>query len=142
MYEEDYLLEDIYEDDDVDYYDDEVVCVRRPVRFIVQKPKDGKQGKVIAVEYDHRCDGMDLILRRYPWADIDFICEKGIFSCPDKVIGIANCHPDDEFNEEKGKEIALSKLNKNIVRNRENAVTRFEKYILKQVSNPAAKKKY
>ena len=97
--------------------------------------------KTVAVEYGHEYDGIQLIMKRYPWVNLDWLIENGKFHVNDKVVAIVKCHKDDEYNEKVGREEAVKKLNKMILNQREKAVEKFEKYIKKQVENPAAKKK-
>lgn len=93
----------------------------------------------VAIEDGHMCDGIDLIINRYPWVDIDWVIGRADFYVQDEVKAIVRRHEDDEYDESVANREVMSKLNKKIMMQREKAVTRFENYIMKQMKEPAAK---
>ncbi len=48
------------------------------------------------------------------------------------IIGIAKCHPEEEFNEEKGKQIATQKYKKKIARLKKQVLRHLKKYVDRQ----------
>ena len=94
-----------------------------------------------AVETGHAYDGINLILRRYPWVDAMWLRNDRRFISEDKIVAIVKRHEDDEYDEQKGKREAMRKLSRKVILNREKIVARFEEYIARQMKNPAAKKR-
>lgn len=95
----------------------------------------------IAIENGHMMDGVNLIINRYPWVDIDWVLNQSQFYVQDEVKAIVKRHEDDHDDDKTANREVMDKLNKKIMKQREKAVTRFEKYISKQMENPAAKNK-
>lgn len=95
--------------------------------------------RTVAVEYNHAFDGMELIIERYPWVDVDWLMTQKKFMGNDKLVAIVKCHKDDKPSEIVGRHEAIKKLNKAILVQREKIVEKFEEYIKNQVNNPAAK---
>lgn len=93
-----------------------------------------------AVENGHLLDGISLILKRYPWVDMDWLLESKKFFGPDKIVAKVKCHKDDTYDEATGRSEAIKKLNHLIIINREKIVKDFESYIRKQMECPASKK--
>ena len=125
MYFEDEFLNDDYDEE----YDE------REVSFLMNGIY------TTAVEKDHMFDGVQLILKRYLWVDMDWLTDNfKRFAVPDTVSAVVKCHECDTYSEEQGRNKALAKLNRQIVKNREWAVSQFEKYISNQMAHPCAKK--
>ena len=93
----------------------------------------------VAIEGGHMYDGIELIINRYPWVDIDWLVKRDDFYVEDEVKAIVRRHEDDEYNESVANREVMSKLNKKIMQQREKTVELFEKYIIKRMQNPAAK---
>ena len=128
-----------YFDDMYDMYDDEYdFCdeAERDLTFSVNKEKR----TVTVIEFGHKYDGHELIMKRYPWVDFAWLEFSKRFLCPNKVVVTVKCHEDDEFNPKTGKAKAVHRLNRIIMNNREAAVRVFERYIKNQMEHPAAKK--
>ena len=100
-----------------------------------------KKRCVTVFQYGHDFDGIDLIMKRYPWADEKWLFSKEQFQLPEKITATAKCHKEDEFDPEAGEMIAMKKLNRIIRRKKEQVVEAFERYIARQMANPAAKSK-
>lgn len=136
------LLDDVevYSDEYPDEFDeltDSDFELGRDLTFSVNEYKR----TVTVVEYGHKFDGHELILKRYPWVDsvwLEVFSKR--FLCPNKVVVTVKCHKDDDFDPEIGKAIAVRRLNRIIINNREAAVRVFERYIKNQMEHPAAKK--
>ena len=123
-----------FEDEILDDYDEEYE--EREVNFIVNAPR------ITAIESGHAFDGAQLIMKRYPWVDPDWLADNfKRFAVADEVKVIVKCTDGDTFSEEEGRRQALKKLNQKIINHREWAVTEFEKYIKNQMAHPCAKKK-
>lgn len=86
--------------------------------------KDGR--KTTAVEEDHEMDGINLILKRYPFVDVDWILSRKRYFVHDKVIATAVCHEDDIPDEKVGKKVAMRKLNALIKGQAKSALKLFE----------------
>ena len=126
MYFEDEFLDDEYLDDDYE---------ERDVSFLLNGIY------TTAVEKDHMFDGVKLIMKRYPWVDSDWLADNfKKFAVSDTVSAVVKCHECDTYSEESGRNKALAKLNRQIVKNREWSVSQFEKYIRNQMEHPCAKK--
>ncbi|MDU7686016.1 MAG: hypothetical protein E7K14_01675 [Bacillota bacterium] len=93
------------------------------------------------VEDGHLFDGIELILKRYPWVDYGWLTEQTRFLGEDRMVAVVQCHEDDEYDCNKGKEAAMKKLNRKIMVQRESLVSQFEAYIRVQMASPATKNK-
>lgn len=93
------------------------------------------------VENGHMFDGIELILKRYPWVDYEWLMEQERFLEPDRIVAVVYCHDDDKFDVNEGKAAAMKKLNRKVMVQRESIVNQFEVYIRNQMMSPATKKK-
>lgn len=93
------------------------------------------------VENGHLLDGIELIIKRYPWVDYAWLTEQARFLGEDRIIAVVHCHEEDQYDYTKGKEAAIKKLNRKIMVQRESIVSQFEEYIRCQMASPAAKNK-
>ena len=102
--------------------------------------KINRNGKyTTAVETGHLIDGINLILKRYPWVDVDWLLDNDKYYVKDCVVAVVSCHEEDVPNEATGDAEAMKKLNRMVMQQREAAVKAFERYISKQMCNPATK---
>ena len=132
------MVDDLLYDVDYDEYDDENEGRELIIRHT--GPMDGYKGITVVIEEGHAVDGVRLLLKRYPWVDADWLITNQRFRCPDKVVAKVKCHVEDDYDENVGEKLAVQRLNRTIVRNREAAVKIFEDYIRNILKNPAAKK--
>lgn len=93
------------------------------------------------IEDGHMFDGIDLIQKRYPWVDWEWLEEQGKFLGEDRIVAVAHCHKDDVPDLDEGKRVAMKKLNRKIMVQRESIVSLFEAYIRNQMNSPATKNK-
>jgi len=92
-----------------------------------------------AIEDGHELDGMNLILKRYPWVDPDWLLMQRRYLVKDRVVAVTRCHEDDVYDAEVGRNTAMMKLNRMVMTQRESAVKLFEQFIRKQMDSPASK---
>jgi hypothetical protein len=125
----------LYEGNDFDYeIDDEMIDDEREVEIHINYPY------TTVIERNHGHDGIDLIRKRYPFAEEEWLeCDKR-FWLPDKVVAVVKLADGDTYDEHVGITKAISKLNRIIIGRREGVVKVFENYLKKIVKNPAAKK--
>lgn len=98
----------------------------------VKEPDEEQNGMMTAFQYGHRFDGIDAILKKYPWVCPQWLMEKRRFHCPDKVVATMVCHPEDIFDKKEGERLVLKRLNKTIEGNRKGAAKVFEQHMRKQ----------
>ena len=79
----------------------------KTLRFYVSS--DGR--KTNAIEEGHELDGINLILKRYPFVDPEWLLSKKRYLVHDKLVATAICHEDDTPDEKEGKKVAIKKLN-------------------------------
>lgn len=103
-------------------------------KFIINKEK----GVVVAIMNGCKTDAIDEILKCNANAHILFtIFNKNLVETdnlmvderlflPDTFVGVAHCHPEDEFNETVGKRIAVKKLHKSYNKAKKNVIKDFK----------------
>lgn len=64
-----------------------------------------------------------------------YIPEKLLIS--DTFVGVAKCHPEDEFSFEEGKKVAIKKMHKSYNKAKKNAVVAYRKKVLQFAENLA-----
>ena len=94
-----------------------------------------------AEEAGHALDGIELIKKRYPFVDENWLKNNKRFYVKDKVTADVRCHEEDVQNDDIGRREAVDKLNRKIRVQREAAVKLFEAFLANQVKSPATKKK-
>lgn len=100
---------------------------------------DGKT--TVVYEYDHEFDGLNEIVKRYPWVDVDWLADQSRFVGKGKVIGRAVLHPEDTYSEEKGRQMAIRALNRNIAQQRKQILADFERLILNNITSNVTTRK-
>ena len=100
----------------------------KTLRFYVSS--DGR--KTTAIEEGHELDGINLILKRYPFVDPEWLLSKKRYLVHDKLVATAICHEDDTPDEKEGKKVAIKKLNVLIKGQAKSALKLFELDMKKQ----------
>lgn len=98
------------------------------LRFYISK--DGR--KTTVVEEGHEMDGINLILKRYPFVDPEWLLSKKRYYVHDKLVATAICHEDDTPDEKEGKKVAMKKINALIKGQAKSALKLFERDMQKQ----------
>lgn len=139
-----HFIRDNYDDCDNYYdYDDDDICFETDCCYYGDTNNlkiFENNDKTIAVETGHKLDGINLVLKRYPWVNPVWILRMKEFYMNDKMVAIVKLADGDICDESIGHEMALAKLNRMCVVQRENVVKRFEEYIKQRLDNPATKK--
>lgn len=94
----------------------------KTLRFYVTK--DGRN--TTAIEEGHELDGINLILKRYPFVDPEWLVSKKRYYVHDKLVATAICHEEDTPDEKEGKKVAMKKLNAMIKGQEKSALKLFE----------------
>ena len=82
--------------------------------------------KTTAVEEGHEMDGINLIQKKYPFVDVDWLLSRKRYFVRDKIVATAICHEDDTPDEKEGQKVAMKKLNTLIKGQAKSALKLFE----------------